>query len=67
MGTDNILFTTVQVQRNSAQVLPLEVVPVPGHGAQIFARAPTKTLVRLVPVPENRERGLRVLGSDYTI
>ena len=41
MGTDKILFTPVPVPRNGARVLPLEVVPVPGHGAQIFARAPT--------------------------
>ena len=43
MGTDKILFTPVPVPRNGARVLPLEVVPVPGHGAQLFARAPTKS------------------------
>ena len=37
MGTDKILFRPVQ----GARVLPLEVVPVPGLGAQIFALAPT--------------------------
>ena len=47
MGTDKILFTPVPVPRNGARVLPLrEVVPVPGHGAQIFARAPTKSSVQ---------------------
>ena len=45
MGTDKILFTPVTVPRNGARVLLLEVVPVPGHGAQIFARAPTKCSV----------------------
>ena len=43
MGTDKILFTPVPVPRNGSRALPLEVVPVPGHGAQIFARAPTKS------------------------
>ena len=46
MGTDKILFTQVPVPRNGARVLPLEVVPMPGHGAQIFARAPTKSSVQ---------------------
>ena len=46
MRTDKILFTPVPVPRNGAQVLPLEVVPVRGHGAQIFARAPTKRSVQ---------------------
>ena len=46
MGTDKILFTPVPVPRSSARVLPLEVVPVPGHGAQIFARAPTNSSVQ---------------------
>ena len=47
MGTDKILFTPVPVPRNGARVLPLEVVPEPGHGAQIFARAPTKSSVQI--------------------
>ena len=46
MGTDKILFRPVPVFRNGARVLPLEVVPVPGHGAQIVARAPTKSCVQ---------------------
>ena len=29
-----------------ARVLPLELLPVPGHGAQITARAPTKGCVQ---------------------
>ena len=32
MGSDNILFRPVPVRRNDARVLPLEVVPVSGHG-----------------------------------
>ena len=32
--------------RNGARVLPFEVVAVPEHGAQIFARAPTKSYVQ---------------------
>ena len=46
MGTDKILFAPVPVPRNGARVLPLKVVPVPGHGAQIFARVPTKSSVQ---------------------
>ena len=46
MGTDKILFTPVPVPRNGARVLPLEVVPVPGHGDQIFVREPTKSSVQ---------------------
>ena len=45
MGTDKMLFRPVPVPRNGARVLPLEAVPVPGHGAQNFARAPTKSSV----------------------
>ena len=41
MGTDKIVFTPV----DGARVLPFEAVPVPGHGAQIFAREPTKSSV----------------------
>ena len=39
MGTDKMLFTPVPVPRNGARVLPLEEVPVPGHGAQTRSRA----------------------------
>ena len=50
MRTDKIRFTQVPVPRNGARVLPLELglelVPVPGHLAQIFARAPTKYYVQ---------------------
>ena len=45
MGTDKILLTPMPVPRNGARVLPLEVVPLPGHGAQIFAPATTKSSV----------------------
>ena len=59
MGTDKILFTPVPMPRNGPRVQPLEVVPVPGHGAQIFARAPTKRSVfRLVPMPGTGNRHL---------
>ena len=40
MGTDENLFRLVPVLRHGARVLPLELVPVPGHGAQISARIP---------------------------
>ena len=46
MGTDKILFRPVTMPTNGARVLPLEAVAVPGHGAQIFARAPTKSFVQ---------------------
>ena len=40
VGTDEILFRLV------GRVLPLELVPVPGQGAQVNARAPTKGFVQ---------------------
>ena len=46
MRTDKILFTPVPLPRNGARVLPLEVVPVPGHGAENFARAPKESSVQ---------------------
>ena len=45
-GTDETLFRLVPVPRHGARVLPLEQVPVPGHRAQICARAPTKGYVQ---------------------
>ena len=63
MGTDKILFRPVPVPRNGARVLPLEAVPVPGHDAQIFARAQTKSLFRLVLVPGNREPAPSLNGA----
>ena len=50
-----------------AQVLPLEIVPVPGHGAQASALAPTKGHVQIgahtwAPCLGIRsERGLRMI------
>ena len=41
-GTEENLFRLVPVPRHCARVLPLELVPVPGHGAQISVRAPAK-------------------------
>ena len=43
-----LLFTQVPVPRNGARVLPLKVVPMPGHGAQIFAWEPTKSSVQTI-------------------
>ena len=45
-GTDKIPSRPVAVSKNGARVLPLEEVPVPGHGAEMFARAPTKSSVQ---------------------
>ena len=45
-GTDENLFRLVPVPGDGAQVLPLESVPVPRHGAQISVRAPTKGYVQ---------------------
>ena len=45
-GTDENLFRLVPVLGHSVRVLPLELVPVPGHGAQISARAPMKGYVQ---------------------
>ena len=36
---------------HGAQVLPLELVPVPGHGTQISALAPTKGYVQIARAP----------------
>ena len=44
--TDENLFRLVPVLGYGARVLPLELVPVPGHGAQIGVRVPTKTCVQ---------------------
>ena len=46
MGTDENLFRLLPVPRNGARLLPLELVPVPGHGAQISARASAKGFVQ---------------------
>ena len=50
-GTDEILFRLVPVLGHGARVLPLELLPVPGHSAQISARHQQKAMFRLVPVP----------------
>ena len=55
MATDRILFTLLHVPKNGVWVLPLEIVPVPGHSDQLFAHARKKTMFRLVPMPEHRE------------
>ena len=52
--------------RNGARVLPLEVVPVPVPGAQMFAWAPTKSFVqtraraREPRTGTESERGLKI-------
>ena len=43
MGTDKVFFRPVPVPSNGVQVLPLEEVPVPGQGTQIFAQTLTKS------------------------
>ena len=44
--TDENLFRLVPVTGHSTLVLPLELVPMPGHGAQICDGAPTKGYVQ---------------------
>ena len=44
-----MLFRPVSVPRNGIRVLPMEVVSVPGHGAQIFVRAASKSYVQTSP------------------
>ena len=46
MGTDENLFRLVVVPEHGARVLRLELVPVPGYGAEIGARAPTKGYIQ---------------------
>ena len=45
-GTDENLFKSVPEPRHGARVLPLELVPVPGHDYQITVQAPTKGYVQ---------------------
>ena len=47
-GTDENLFSQEPMLGHGAQVLPLKLVPVPGHGALICAGAPTKGFVQTV-------------------
>ena len=56
-GADENLFILVPVPGHSARALPLKLVPLPGNGAQISARASTKAMFRLVP--GNRARALK--------
>ena len=44
--TDKNLFRLVRVLGHGAQVLPLELEPVPEHGAKFSAQAPTKGYVQ---------------------
>ena len=50
-GTDENLFRQVPVPGHGAQVLPLELVPVPRHFAQLVLGHQQKAMFRLVPVP----------------
>ena len=65
-GTGENLFRLVPVLGHGARVLPLELVLLPGHGAQISARAPTKGYVQTgaralaLPPGTKSERGLCV-------
>ena len=43
-GTDENLFRLMHVLGHGAQVVLLELVPVPRHGAQVCARAPKKVI-----------------------
>ena len=63
-GTNNILFRPITVPRNGAMV-PMEVVPVPGIGAEFFPLAPEleKSIFRLVLVPENQIPAPRLNGA----
>ena len=57
-GTEENLFRLVPVPRHCARVLPLELVPVPGHGAQITARTPAKA---------RSEQGQRYLHAQENV
>ena len=48
VGNDGNLFGLVPVREHGFRVLPLELVPVSGRGAQISARAPAKGMFRLI-------------------
>ena len=50
-GSEENLFRLVPVAGRGVRVLPLELVPVPGHSAQISARHQQRAMFRLVPVP----------------
>ena len=73
MGTDESLFRLVAVPGHGARVLPLELVPMSGHSAQISARAPTKGHVQTgararEPCPATKsERGLSCSVACYII
>ena len=59
-GADENLFRLVFMLGHGTRVLPLELVPVPWHGAQISARTPTKGYVQAgACCPETKsEQGL---------
>ena len=50
-GPDENLFRQVPVPGHSARVLPLKLVLVPGHDAQVFAQAQQKAIFRPVAIP----------------
>ena len=57
-GTDENLLTLVTVPKHGARILPLELVPMPGYGAQISAREPTKGFVQTGATGTKSEQGL---------
>ena len=59
-GTYKNRFRLVLVLGYGARVLPLELVPEPGHGAQINARATTKGYVQTGAHARKSEEGLSV-------
>ena len=70
VGTDENLLRVVPVPRNGSRVLPLELVPVLGHGDQISAPAPTKGYVQTgAPAcPGTKsERGLIFRGKLFQL
>ena len=69
MGTEKNLFRILSLPGHGAQVLPLELVPMSGHGAQISARAPTKGYVQTganAPVPGTDMNGAYNLHCGQT-
>ena len=61
-GTDENLFRLVPVLGHSARVIPLELVPVPEHGAEISARATTKGYVQTRARALGTGTSLKIIG-----
>ena len=70
MGTDENLFRLVRLPGYGERVLPPDLVPVPGHGAQICAWVPTKGYVQTkwsLNQPKNTVRALLSPRGTYLI